>query len=810
MVSLGVLCCSPVFSQQVNNTIKGKVTDEKNVAIPSGTVYLLKLSDSSLVKLALINDNGLFQFDNVKPGTYLVNISVIGFHKYLSSKINISQGETVDAGTVVLKKGASLRQLEITGSTNYVEVKPGKVILNVNKSVLSAGQNALDILSTAPGVQVGDDGGIKLKGKDVMIMINNRQVYLSPDALADLLRNTPGNTVAQIELMSNPNASYSAEGSGGIINIKMQRNRTVGISVSANGSYGITDINQQYGTRSKWSSGFTFDYNNENVSVFGGYSHTDNISQRLSVTDRAVYNPSLKQVHSDYLNDLNDRGNPFRLGMDYTIAPKQVIGFLINGVYSNYDYTKNTSTTTTVNGSPDSMFVSRSLTTRKLINYTLNLNYRASFGKLGDLSADADYSVYDRKPFETIYTDEYVLHPVKTRKPAVPPSYIQNTFPALYRIYTFAANDDIKLSKSSSLLASVKISYVTNDNMADFGNVINNTYQPDSRFTGKYDYNEQINAFGLTYSAALSKKANIEVGLRAEQTINHGRATSLTTTNPTTYNNYVDLFPSLQLTSNLDGNNQLSFLYGRRIRRPGYADLNPFVNYQDRYSYYIGNPDLKPQYTNNIELTNIYKQKYSVTLNASLINDYVQLTNLAGNIVSQRVNFGRNYNYGIQANAPVDITKWWNANLNVDAAIEHYDNSLVGNTFSVNATHVTFNFKQQFTFLQQFKAELLSIYESAHNAGFYTVERTYRFDAGVSKSIFKKKGSVQLQVFDIFNSYYTRSATNYQNLNLTGVIQNSFRTFQLSLIYSFGNKGKADQLHKLGSGDEQSRAGGGG
>ena len=137
MVSLGVLCCSPVFSQQVNNTIKGKVTDEKNVAIPSGTVYLLKLSDSSLVKLALINDNGLFQFDNVKPGTYLVNISVIGFHKYLSSKINISQGETVDAGTVVLKKGASLRQLEITGSTNYVEVKPGKVILNVNKRVTS-------------------------------------------------------------------------------------------------------------------------------------------------------------------------------------------------------------------------------------------------------------------------------------------------------------------------------------------------------------------------------------------------------------------------------------------------------------------------------------------------------------------------------------------------------------------------------------------------------------------------------------------------------------------------------------------------
>jgi iron complex outermembrane receptor protein len=809
--SLGMLCTSAVFAQQTGGAIKGKVTDDKSNVLPSGTVYLLKAIDSSIVKLALTNDLGVFEFDNLKQGVYLISISVIGYQKTILQPITVQAGGNIDLGIVTLKKRSDLKELEVTAKNNYVDIKPGKIVLNVNKSILSTGNTVLDILSTAPGVQVNNNGSITLKGKDVIITINGKQVYLSPDALAELLRNTPGSMVTQIELISTPNANYSAEGSGGVINIKLQHNKTEGISGSANAGYGITDINKQYGTRTKWSSGFNVDYNNKNISLFGGFTHTNSIAQRLSVTDRAVYNPSLKQISTDYLNDLNERGNNLKLGMDYNINPKQVIGFLANGVFSNYDYTKNTNTTTNVNNTPDSMFVSRSLTTRRLLTYIINLNYKGSLGNLGELSADADYSVFDRQPYETIYTDKYVLHPSIILLKTMPPSYIQNIFPTLYHIYTFNATDDIKLSKNSAIMATAKISYVTNDNNANFGNVVNYTYQPDPYFSGQYNYNEQINALGLTYSTFLNTKTNIELGLRAEQTINNGLATSITGVQTKSTNNYTDLFPSLQLTSNINENNQLSFSYGRRIKRPSYTDLNPFVNYQDQYNYFAGNPGLKPQYANSIEITNTYKQKSSITLSASLINNYVFITFLPGNIVAQKVNFGKNNSYGLQLNQVVDVTNWWNANLNLEAYYDYFNNSLNGAVFDINTRYVTLNIHQQFSFLKQYKAELLTLYESPKYEGFYHYDGRYKINAGLSKSILNKKGSIQFQVADIFNSYYNNYNTNYQGLNYTGHLQNSFRTYQLNLTYSFSSRGaKAERAHKLGSTDEQSRAGGGG
>jgi hypothetical protein len=806
---LGILCSTTVFAQQAGGTIKGNVTDTKSHKIASGTVYLLNAIDSGIVKVALTNDLGFFEFNSLKQGTYLLDVSVIGYQKKTLPPIAITGNPTFNTGTIILKNKTDLKELEITAKNNYVDIKPGKIVLNVNRSILLAGNTVLDILSTAPGVQIGDNGSITLKGKDVTVTMNGKQVYLSPDALAELLRNTPGSNVSQIELISNPDASYSAEGSGGVINIKTQRNKNEGISGSANAGFGITDINEQYGTRTKWNSGFNLAYNNKNASLFGGFTHTNSIAQRLSQTDRAIYNPSLKQIHSDYLNDLNEKGENLKLGMDYYINPKQVIGFLANGIFSNYDYTKNTNTTTNVNNMPDSMFVSRSLTTRRLLTYIINLNYKGNLGKLGELYADADYSVYDRQPNETIYTDKYVLHPSVILLKAMPPSYIQNVFPTLYHIYTFAVNDHIKLGKSSAVMAAAKVSYVNNDNTANFGNVVNYTYQPDSYFSGQYNYNEQINAFGLTYSTFLSRKTNIEIGFRAEQTINHGKATALNGTQTATTNNYTDLFPSLQLISNVNDNDQLSFSYGRRIKRPSYTDLNPFVNYQDQYNYFAGNPGLKTQYTNSIEITNTYKQKFGVTLSASITNDYVFTTFLPGNIVAQKVNFGNSNSYDIQLNQVADIAKWWSANINLDASYDHYNNTLNGTSSDVDTRSVTLNIHQQFSFLKQYKAELLTLYESPKYEGFYHYDERYKVNAGLSKNILNKKGSIQFQVTDIFNSYYNNYNTNYQNLNYSGHAQNAFRTYQINLTYSFSSRGaKAERPHKLGSTDEQSRAGG--
>ena len=801
--ALGLVSFLPASAQQSKYNLTGKVIDSESRSLNAVPVYLLRAADSSLIKAALTNAEGVFVFDNIGSGIYIINIATLGYAKRLLGPVNLSAD--TDMGLIKLQKNNTLRQVDIVSKGNFIEVKPGKVILNISKSILSAGNNAFDVLSTAPGVKLDADGNISLYGKDVTVMINNKRVYLTPDALAELLRNTPSSQIGQIELITNPSAAWDAEGNGGIINIKMVRNKTIGLSGTVFGSYGVADIVRQYGNPTKWSSGFNLDYNIRRMSLFGGFSHNDNIADRVSTIDRTVYDPMAQQVHTDYFNSLNDRNNNLRLGMDYNLDAKHVVGFLFNGLYSNYDYDKNTTTALSNYNMPDSAIISRSAATRRLLTYTFNLNYKADMAKYGQLSAGADYSVYDRKPFENIYSNYYNPNNVLYRS-----AVLQNVMPSLFHIYAFKAEDDIKLGKTSSIQAEIKTSYVTNNNTSNFGNVINNQYLPDARFSNMFDYSEAINAAALVYYSAINRKTSFELGLRAEQTITNGHVTPLNgNAQPVDQGNYVDLFPSVQLTTTTSNNNQLLLSYGRRIKRPVYTDLNPFLSYQNEYNYYEGNINLKPQYANNIQLTDTYKQNLNVTLQASFITNYIFLTTLPGNIISQKVNFGNNYIYSAVVNQLVDLNPWWNVNINLDASIQHFDNAYQGSSYMVNTRDLIVNVKQQFNVFNQLKAEVLGIYESPHAYGIYNVQASCYFDAGVSKSLFNKRGNLQFQVADVFNSNRSNFSTNYQNLNFNGYLQTAFRTYQLTFSYSFGNPGRGERQDKLGSDQEQSRAAGG-
>lgn len=798
---LGMFCFFSASAQQSTGAVKGKIIETENIAIVDVTVSLLKSNDSSLVKMALTNEQGIFELKNIKPGAYFLGITYIGYTTEMRA-INIGPGAIADAGTIELKKGKNLGQVNIIANTPYVDVKPGKTVVNVDKSILSAGGTALDVLGTAPGVQVDGSGNVTLNGKDVQIMINGRQSYLSPADLADLLRNTPSNTIAQLELIANPGAGQSAEGSGGIINIKQRRDKTAGFTASVNETYGIADI-PQYGTKQKWNTGFNFDYNTKNTSWYGGFTHANNLFDRLSIIDRTVFDPGIQQVHTEFLDDLHDSANTFRLGMDYTINPKQLIGFLVNGSYSNYDYHKGTTSNISNNGMADSSIITQSAVLRRLVNYTVDIDYKNDLGNLGTLSADVDYTLFDRKPTENIISNYY-----NGNNALFKTLLLQNIFPTIYHIYTATVADDIKTGKNSWLQAQAKVSYVATDNSATFGNVVNSQLIPDPAFTSGFNFREQINAFGLTYNTALNKSITLNAGLRTEQTINTGTATPLSGGQQVYKNNYIDFFPSLLITNQVNADNQLSFSYDRRIRRPAYVDLNPFISYQDQFNYFEGNPALKPQYTNTIELKDIYRQKFSFSLQASVINDFIFSTYLPGNIIKMNGNIGNCYSYNAIFIAPIDLTKWWNANINLDASYVQYDNSIAGNTFNVNSQDVTLGIRQQFTFLKQFKAELYSVYETPHYYAYNYSAATYHFDAGISKSILKSQGSLQLQVYDIFNTNYTNYTSNYQNLNFSGHLQIFFRTYQLNFIYSLGKKGKAERQHKIGSADEQGRSGG--
>jgi outer membrane receptor protein involved in Fe transport len=252
--------------------VSGTLLDEQGKPMPFASAYLVNAQDSTQHKGTMSNDAGLYTFDHIKNGQYIVKVSIVGYEKVSSQPLAVNTGsQNVIVPTIKLQLSSkSLNTVTIAGTRALIEQKADKVVVNVAGSVLAAGNSAMDILERAPGVSVDKDDNISLKGKQgVTVMINDKLTYLTAAQLATLLRSTDGNTIQSIELISNPSAKYDAAGNSGIINIKLKKNRQVG----TNGS--IT-LGAGWGKYGKDNETFQLNHKQGKLNLFGTFSHNDN------------------------------------------------------------------------------------------------------------------------------------------------------------------------------------------------------------------------------------------------------------------------------------------------------------------------------------------------------------------------------------------------------------------------------------------------------------------------------------------------------------------------------------------------------
>ena len=789
--------------------VQGIVREANNGPLESASISLFKGIDTTVSKTTVTSKEGRFIFPDIPAGMYHIRISAVGYETVNGANFNIIAGnKSLELPAFDLKrKNNELQSVVVVSKKPFIEQKNDRILVNVDASPANAGTSVMDVLEKSPGVSVDKDGNISLKGKQgVTIMIDNRPTYMSGTQLATYLRSLPSSAIDQLEIMSNPSAKYDAAGNSGIINLKTKKNKARGF----NGSATLTYTQGEYA-----KPGGSLNLNDReakfNFFMNGGYTYWQGF-QNLDI-NRNYLDPGTDNINSIFTQNthmkfLSPELN-LKLGADYFLDSKTTLGIVLSG-YQNNETDNSTSNITLKNANDvtDSLVQSIGNIHGKWTNGTVNLNFRRQFDSSGrELTADADYIYYKSSSDQLFqnYTYDPNMKPLSSNT-------LSGDLPSTIKIYSFKTDYTHPFQNDFKLEAGLKTSFVATDNKANYYDVSGNEYIPDTTKTNYFVYHENINAvyFNLTKKY---KKWNFQAGLRLENTNydghQYGNIYTVDNNDSSFKKSYVNAFPTAYISYELNDKNTFNVNFGRRIDRPDYGDLNPFLFFLDEYTYQAGNPYLQPQISTNIEVSHTYHNMLTTTLNYSNTQNYFAETfQQEGHAtIVRKGNIGRRENAGIAVSLNMPVTKWWNTTMYVNVNYNQYTGELYSEALDVHAIQGMANMTNMFKFKHGWSAELSGWYRTSGIEGQIYVQPMGQTSTAIAKQIMKEKGTLKLGLRDIFYTQQVKGSIDFQQTEATFHNTRDSRQLSLTFTYRFGKaiKGAQNNHHTGGADDESSR-----
>lgn len=793
-------------ANKTTNTVTGKILSN-NVEVENATVKLLLLPDSTVVKTVNSSKNGIFNFTDFSNGTYIIAIQKLSHQNYFSKNI-IANGNTIELGEITLTVSRkALADATVTSKKPMIEVKADKTIVNVDANINNIGSNALEVLQTAPGVLVDKDGKVSLKGNSsVMIYIDGRPSYISGTDLVNMLTNMQSSQLETIEIMTNPPAKYDAAGNAGIINIKTKKSKLFGFNGSVNLNAGVGMGYPRFGET------VNLNYRKNKFNVFGNVSHNYREGYQRLTINRNFMSENMNTVISRF-SQVNEpirinRDYSIKAGADYYINKKTTIGTVVKASLSPGNTVAN-GVISLKNGLGvlDSTALSQSKNVTNFQNISTNANLRHVFDSTGkELTIDLDYIAYNITNDMTLSNAYYKL--------GLPSSVGDTLFgdlPQNIKIYSAKADYQMPINKTLTFEAGLKTSFVQTDANASYDSLFNGVKVRALSRANFFSYKENINAAYVNFNKKYSEKFSVQAGLRLETTNMKGKEI---TTNKIFTRNLVQLFPTAYIQYQLNTKNSFVLNYGRRINRPDYQSLNPFIEYLDKYTYEEGNPFLQPEFAHNVELSHTYNQFLNTTINynktTQIIND-VFITNANKTETAiRKQNIANSQTLGLNINANFPVKKWWTANINIGATHDRFNGLINNQPVSQNFSRATLSIDNQFKFKKGWSASVTGFYITGEMEGVVFINDLHSIDVGVGKSIWKNKGTIRLSLKDVFFSQIASGFMKYNNVDINFRQLRNSRVVNLSFVYRF-NKGKlktASQRKTGGADDEQKRVGG--
>jgi len=789
-----LLCITVIgYAAKSTNIIHGKVVDKTTKeALPHATIIILNGADS-IVAGATSGQDGSFRIEKVLVGEYTLKSLYIGYKEHILKVTLTENNSSGNLGIIEMEADAvTMNSVVVTAKVPVIEQRMDRLIMNVADAVSTEGYTALDVLKKAPGVNVDHENNIKLNGSTVEIWIDGRPSNLSGTQLEALLSGTEGSSIDKIEIISHPSSKYDASGSGGIINIKTKKNFAQGFNGSVRASFSIHPYEELY---PEGNGSINLNYRGEKNSTSVTYS--PRVSKFFQDINSTTGLPNDIALYGDSKMENSATSHSLRLSHDYFINSKNVVGVVFNGLSRKEDLGLD-------DGAGSRMFHNGTLieisetSSSSNENYDYlygNLNYTRTFKDNQEITLNADYGRYNIGAVmnqSDIYTYPAGIPPTPIREDLI----FRSTSDQKIDIASIKADYQQLIGASIMLEVGAKWTQSTTDNDLLREDFKNSVWGKNSNLSSVFKYKESVSAAYVSLAKQFGPKWSLKGGLRTEYTLSQGDWISAATTSE---NDYLDLFPTLFLGFNPNKDLRFGLSYTTRIRRPRFEQLNPFKFYVDAYSYVEGNPNLSPEYSDQLNLSLGLKQYFNIALLGSFASKKIEQDIQVQNNGEKHIiynNFGKQRFLGTSISiTELPLTKWLYLSTNALFA-ESYNKS---RNYEHSALFVQGYMNVSFILPNDIKAEISGNAISRIAVSYYVVDPSYQISAAIRKGLFDNKATISLNVTDIF-----RTASNNLRVNNSSVNSYAFDSIMntqkitLSFNYRFG-QGKAVKQRNVGT-----------
>ncbi len=782
-----------------SGSLSGKVKDSiSELPVEYANVIIYK-NDSNIIDGAITNSEGVFIIDNLVYGKYRIKITFIGYEPYEKSEIliNKDQSKVYFDEIKLMPATTTLDRHTVTGEVTMMQTNIDKRVFNVDKSILTQGQSASEVLENIPSVDVDMDGNVSLRGSEaVTILIDGRPSALLGSDVATALKQIPASSIENIEVITNPSAKYDPEGLSGIINIKLKRDQQRGMN--GNVSIGAGSYNQYNGS-------VNLNYRMKKMNLFANYSYNKRNRIRNGITNTTnTFNDTLY-----YIRQIQDAERSFfshmvKTGADWYIDEKNTLSAFFTYNLRDRTFTDDVSSryldkneTLYTHSQKDSYEEDKGNGKSVVLTWVKTFNRPNQ-----ELIIDANYAVNSGEE-EAYYDEQFLLfdyHP--TADLFNQQLHYQNdisTIASLQADYTYPFTKDRKLETG------IRAGYrqLDNDFQANIFDTTQHIYVNDTLATNRFIYDELITAAYATLSGKLNKLSYL-AGIRLEHTMAKG---DLVTTDETFNKQYPDFFPSMHLAYKFNKNSEIQLSYSRRITRPRSGHLNPFANYSDPQNIRKGNPYLNPEYINALELSfarltkklNLITSVYYREI-VDMIQRYKEITE-EGYTITSLVNLDNSRALGAEAITTYSPFSWWNNTLSIDFyQLElNADNLMEG--LSQKGLNYSVKLNTMFNIKTGTALQLSGAYFSPRPVTMGTLNPRYHIDLGLRQQVLKKKGSISVRFSDVFNT--RKFSMDLAGQGFTQELERNFnsQTLYVTFTYTFGNQTRTKQRENQNQND---------
>jgi len=758
-------------------TVTGKVIDNTTQqALEYATVTILDTNTNKVLEGGITNEKGDFSLE-VAKGVYTIKVEFISFKSYESK--NVSVAKDINLGIISLEEDLeALGEVKIVAEKSTVELKLDKKVFNVGKDLLTQGGTVNDILDNVPSVSVDAGGGISLRGNgNVRILINGKPSALVANNGLDQI---PAETIEKVEVITNPSARYEAQGTAGIINIILKKNKKGGFSGS---------VQVGAGDPRDFRANVNLTYKTDKINFFTnvGYRNSNFFGEEITrqvVTNNGIAN-GLTQFNDEKRND--DAYNIF-FGGDYYINEKNTLtASFYHTLLKNTDETRLNYSYLDANGAVDST-ISRIENYKEPQNFNrLEMNYVKTFDKEGQkLEMDVQYDFWNDDEQERIRQQRTA--PATTEFTTINSDDVESS-----KDFLFQANFVSPLTETSRLETGLRteIRRITSDYTVHIDDVVVPTLD------NELDYSERIYAAYAQYGNKIGKFSYL-LGLRVEYSdIGIDDEKRLFNDDK----DYTNLFPTAHFTYEVADRTDIQLSYSRRINRPAFWHLNPFGGLTDFRNLFTGNPDLDPMYTNAFEAA-FLKRWGKFTINPSVYYQHTTdffnfVTNQTddGNFVTFPVNLDTEDRFGLEVVMTYNPFKWWR--LSGEFNFFQYDQKgdFEGQNFDTKDEAWFTRINSRMRFKKGLSMQASFNYTGRNQNGQTLQKAQYFADFAISKDIFGDKGAITLNVRNIFDSRIQDRVVSGENFRLESERKFIGRRIALSFVYRFNRKkGQRDRL----------------